>query len=154
MLQIEFKKGRDKDILVCTRSNGSSTWMQTDRFFTVHDLAHYVVEKTLNFKQGFYGLIESGINITDFEDKQKFKPREMPLEAAYAENLVGLLMTELSDERWTTDFQQTFNDICTQFGHPQMEIEQSTLTLLRSELRELIDHWKSLPVQKTLLLNF
>ncbi|HYC85672.1 MAG TPA: hypothetical protein VEB86_10640 [Chryseosolibacter sp.] len=141
-------------MLVCTRADGSTTWMQTTAFFTIHDLAHYVVEKNLNFRHGFYGMVAGGVNITDFEDKQKFRPRELPLEALYAENLVVLLLTELSDSRLIEDFQKSFNDVCLQFGSPLLMIDAALLATMRNEIRELIDHWKSLAENKTLQLNF
>jgi hypothetical protein len=154
MLRIEFKKGTDQHMLICTRKDGSVTWMQADRFFIIHDLTHYVVEKTLNFRHGFYGLVAGGLNITDFEDKQKFKPREMPLEAIYAENLVLLLMTEFSGGEVIREFQKTFNEVCLQSGSPVMNIDPVTLDDLRSGISELTRHWESLPAKKSIDLNF
>ncbi len=51
----------------CIRDDGTSIWMQANLFMIAHDLAHYAVEKTLPLKFGFYGLLESGLHITDFE---------------------------------------------------------------------------------------
>jgi hypothetical protein len=154
MLRIEFKKASDRTIFICTREDETSTWMESSEFFVAHDLAHYVIEKGLSFKHGFYGLIEQGMNITDFEKKQKFNPREMPVETFYAELLVNLLMTELSDKRQMDNFQKTFNDVCLQSKLPILEIDPDVLQNMRSELADLVTHWKSIPSKKSLNLTF
>lgn len=153
-MKVEFKKGKDKDTLVCTRDDGTTTWMTTTAFFTVHDLAHFAIETKMNFKQGFYGLLAHGMNITDFENKQKFNPREMPAQAMHAEHLVNLLMTELSDGNLIDDFQKNFDDACARSGFASITFEPAKLEELRQELSRLLSEWHTLPVGHSLLLKF
>jgi hypothetical protein len=154
MLLIEFKKGKTKDMLVCTRQDGTSTWMEMTPALTLHDLAHYVVEKELNFKHGFYGMVEGGIHIPDFEERQRLKPREMPLEAGYAEHLANLFGLEIQDNKPIDNLQQSFDVICKHFNIPLLRLEETRIRIIRDELRELLDHWTQMPNQKTLTLSF
>ncbi|MEQ8423404.1 MAG: hypothetical protein RIA63_01760, partial [Cyclobacteriaceae bacterium] len=96
-MELQFKKGETKDILVCMRKNGTSTWTQIDRFMTLHDLAHYCVEEELKLKDGFYGLVANGIDISDFENKEKIRAKNLPQESIVAELIVGLILTERAD---------------------------------------------------------
>ena len=57
-----------------------------------HDLAHVAVEQILQLKNAFFGLIESGVEIADFEDK--LKQPDLSTEAIQVEYLVNLLQTE------------------------------------------------------------
>lgn len=93
-MEITFKKGNAKNSITCKREDGTSTWTEADAFMIAHDLTHYVVETVFSMKNGFYGLLDSGLDITDFEKKQKITPRDIPKEAITAETLVNLFLTE------------------------------------------------------------
>ena len=68
MLTITLKKMLTKpSILSITRNDGSTTWSKLHRGLETHDLAHYAVESTLRFSKAFYGIINEGYNISDFE---------------------------------------------------------------------------------------
>jgi hypothetical protein len=67
-LTITLKKMLTKpSILSSTRNDGSTTWSKLHRGLETHDLAHYAVESTLRFSKAFYGIINEGYNISDFE---------------------------------------------------------------------------------------
>ncbi len=74
-LSISLRRGKDsKDLLVITRPDGTSTWSREQQgFLAFHDLAHFVVESTLGMRNGFYGLISQGWDITTFGEKAKAK---------------------------------------------------------------------------------
>src|SRR5215216_2658201 len=96
-LTIRIKKKKDGSAaLSCVRADGSTTWQRQDgqlgRFFPLHDLTHYVVETVFGFQSGFYGLVASGWDISDFE-KSEMKPR-IPPEALLAEVIVGFFDLE------------------------------------------------------------
>ncbi len=94
-LQILFAKAKDptaQDVLTCMRSDGSRTWSKLDAVFPIHDMTHYAVETELNAKDGFFGLIAQGWDITDFGIPEK--RAKMPLEALWVEHVVGIVWTE------------------------------------------------------------
>ncbi len=90
---------RTKDgelVLTLTRSDGTTTWSKIPPGLEYHDLAHYAVESVLHLKNSFYGMIETGVEISDFEDKDK-TPELLP-EALVTEHLVNLLQTEVMNQ--------------------------------------------------------
>ena len=89
------KKPDGSTVLACTRPDGSQTWQRHQRhaaFFPLHDLMHFAVESTLGLQHGFYGLLASGWNITDFGER--VIPEYAVAEAVFAETAVGLLFGE------------------------------------------------------------
>ena len=68
MMTITLKKMLTKpSIHSITGNDGSKTWSKLHRGLETHDLAHYAVESTLLFSKAFYGIINEGDNINDFE---------------------------------------------------------------------------------------
>jgi hypothetical protein len=68
---IRIKKGADGlSALSCTRADGTTTWQSSKgsqaAFFPRHDLTHYAVETVLGHAQGFYGMVASGWDLSDF----------------------------------------------------------------------------------------
>ena len=69
---IRITKNTDKPhILKYIRDNGTNTWIHADDFFIQHDISHFALETILTYKTAFNGMINSGMNITDFESKEK-----------------------------------------------------------------------------------
>jgi len=72
-LRVRFSKRSDGVVtLQCVRKDGSVTWQRHDKhgvFFSFHDLSHFAVETVLGFRQGFYGLLADGWDITDTTGK-------------------------------------------------------------------------------------
>jgi hypothetical protein len=95
-LLIRIKRATDGSAaLTCVRADGSVTWQRQmgrlGAFFPTHDLTHYAVETTLGYRQGFYGLIADGWEISDFETAKG----DIPREAREAELVVGVFEMEL-----------------------------------------------------------
>jgi hypothetical protein len=154
MLRIEFRKGNESDLLLCTREDGSTTWMETTPFATVHDLVHYVVEKHLNFKSGFYGLVESGLNVSDIEERLDLRKNKLPAEAGYAENLVSLFTSDLQHKATVNDFQRAWTRACKRLAVPRYPIDEIQITTIREEINELIRYWDNMAEKKSLELVF
>lgn len=96
MLSIRLARKPDGSaVLHCARPDGSQTWQRHRKhadFFPLHDLWHFAVETTLGLRYGFYGLLASGWNITDFGARPI--PEHAAAEAQLAEHAVNLLTTE------------------------------------------------------------
>ena len=153
-MEIIFKKGVTKNTITCKRPDGTSTWMQAIPFMIIHDLTHYVVETQLQLKLGFYGLLAGGWDITDFENKQKIKSTDIPAEGLRAELIVGLLLTERNDGQEMTDFNSVYQDSCINYALAEQPLDRSQLDRLRIGVDDLINKWKFLPVDSTLILTF
>jgi hypothetical protein len=154
-VELHFKKGATKNTLLCQRKDGSSSWTQIDRFFIMHDLAHFCVESELGIKDGFYGLISKGVDISDFQNKEKIRAFELPEESILAELIVGLILTERSDNNPVPDFNKTLKVMATIKGIDiNQEISDEHLENIRRNLDGLIYQWTVLPSGQELTLSF
>lgn len=96
-LTVRFRKNADGiAVLTCIREDGSATWQRqhgaSARFFPRHDLTHYAVETVLEVRNGFFGLVAGGWEITDFGTPWPRGP--LPDGADLVEVIVGLLDLE------------------------------------------------------------
>ena len=78
------KNSYKKHTILYRRDDESETWMHADDFFVHHDLSHYALEKTLGYKTAFMGMLNNGMEIKDFEDREKRKQIAITKEAVYA----------------------------------------------------------------------
>lgn len=159
-LRISIKKQIHKPcILTITRSDGSSTWTKLHRGMETHDLAHYAVEKSLNFEHAFYGIINQGYQISDFElpktqRPNAVKPENLNPEALITEHLVNLLEVEFLNSGLNTkllnDLQQILND--TNLPFPK-SLDEKMLESIRQLYHSLYNKWVNLEDDNTLYLE-
>ena len=160
-LTIRIKKHADGSAaLSCTRRGGSVTWQRQQgaqgRFFPLHDLTHYAVETVLRHARGFYGMVASGWDISDFGAPW---PRgRIPADADPSELIVGFLDTErASGTRWTA---ADFNDkTALYYAEHNLATTPPTLTdddlaRVRQRRAQLFAEWDAVPPGGTLELTF
>lgn len=104
-MKIIFKKNNAKNFIHITRDDNTETWMQSDDFLIMHDLMHYATETTLKMNKGFYGIVNSGVDMNDFELPKEQRKFQMNDDALLAETLVNLLTIEYTQGRF-----ENFND--------------------------------------------
>jgi len=159
-LTFRIKKRPDASaLLVLVREDGSSTSNPIgppQGYGPVHDLAHYVVERTLGLSQGFLGLVASGWEIGDFERRGAAK--RLPGEALFAESAAGELSRQAMMWQWSSaeDFVWAVETYMKQ-SHPDYtmpEITSDTFEGMRAELLELRRRWTELKPGETLELEF
>src|ERR1041385_5764849 len=78
------------------RDDGSKTWMYADNFFVRHDLSHYAIEKILGYTTAFMGMLNNGMDIRDFENREKRKMITMTNEARNSEQIANLFLMEVA----------------------------------------------------------
>ena len=105
-----------RTILKCTRKDGSSTFAKLYPNLEIHDIAHYVVEQHLGFRNAFYGLLAKGYTIEDFqlpkaERPSALHPKNLHPEALITEHLVNLIQTHFGSPYPT-------NKICLLYTSP------------------------------------
>lgn len=157
---IRIKKNADgRTSLTCSRADGSTTWQTLSggqaAFFPRHDLTHYAVETVLGNGRGFYGLIASGWELTDFG---KPWPRgRIPLDAVLSETIVGLLDLERGsgDLIRAADINCRLEDVCAENGAaPPREISEEDLARIRRRRGELFAQWEAVEPGNALELPF
>jgi len=157
---IRIKKNADgRTSLTCSRADGTTTWQTLDAgqaaFFPRHDLTHYAVETVLGNDKGFYGLVASGWELTDFG---KPWPRgRIPLAAILSETIVGLLDLERrsGDPVSAADINCRLADVCAENGAgPPDQITEDDLARIRLERAELFAAWERVQPGSALELRF
>ncbi len=157
---IRIKKGADgRTSLSCTRADGTTTWQRQEgdqaRFFPRHDLTHYAVETVLGLRQGFYGLVASGWDLSDFGSPW---PRgRIPTEANLAELIVGFFDLERrTGERSTAEeLNDRLAELCAQNGFPKPEkISEADVARVRQKRAEVFEKWDAIEPGSALELPF
>jgi hypothetical protein len=155
-MHIRFiKKENDKHVLTCTRKDGTVTWMNLDGFFLRHDLLHYSVETSLNYRHGFYGMLANGVSISDFELPKEKRNIVFTDEAVYAEHIVNLIMVENACGKFD-DFNQKLHDSLHQAnsGLNRITLTAGQMQAIHACYDALIDQWERLSEGKTMSLEF
>jgi len=145
--------------LTCTRSDGTVTWQRRESqqaaFFPRHDLTHFAVETVLAHRNGFYGLLAAGWDLSDFGAPW---PRgRIPPEADVAETIVGFLDIERASGERTGPEQ--LNDLiasrCAERGCPAPPpITEGELHEIRRRRAELFAEWDAVPAGRALELVY
>jgi hypothetical protein len=157
-LRIQFTKRKDGAVVLrCTRRDNSVTWQRHDKnatFYAFHDLRHLAVETTLGLRNGFYGLLADGWDITETDGKG---PRG-PLSAGsiLAEHIVGLLERERAGGAPPLTAEEFNRQIDTMLGSDpnRPRLVDTQLILARTRTEQLHNQWAMVPAGDTLDLAF
>ena len=158
-ITIRIKKNPDgRTSLSCTRADGTTTWQRQDgaqaAFFPRHDLTHYAVETVLGHRQGFYGLVASGWDLTDFG---KPWPRgRIPSDAGLTEMIVGFLDLERGTGQigQAEDLNATLAPYCSENSLPPQLLTDADLNRVRQKRGELFARWEAVKPGEALELPF
>ena len=155
-MQLRITKNTGKaHIILYQRNDGSETWMSADDFFVLHDLSHYAIEKTLGYTTAFMGMLNNGMDIKDFENREKRKQIVLTKDACYAENMANLFLIETTQGNFD-DFNQVLKSsfVAMSATFPVPVLSSGEIQSVRNYLRSLIHSWRNLPVTETLSLTF
>jgi len=152
---LEITRNADKPhIISYTRDDGTKTWMYADDFFVRHDLSHYAIEKKLGYTSAFMGMLNNGMDIKDFEDREKRTKMIISKEARFSEHMANLFLMEANQGQFD-DFNDTvkgiFRSVNEQYDPPVLSSNE--LAAVRVYLRELCQAWDELPVRNTMSLS-
>jgi hypothetical protein len=153
---IHLKKGRDgPSTVACVRADGSRTWARLHPFFPEHDLTHCAVETVFGFREAFFGLVAAGWQIDDFAAPEA--RRRMPVEALWAESIVGLFDLErgtgrmLSAAELTTALAEALRG---QGVAAYRALEESEVQAVRGLRGRLLVRWREVAPGETLEVPF
>jgi hypothetical protein len=142
-LKVTKNEGKAHTVLYI-RDDGSRSWMQADDFFVLHDISHYVIEKTLGYGTAFFGMINNGMDLKDFENREKRKRITLTYEATCAENMANLFLMEQLQGLFE-DFNRTLAEafLSRDGGFIAPVISEKDLEAIRKELGQWITAWKT-----------
>jgi hypothetical protein len=153
-MMMQITKNIDKPHVICyIRDDGSKTWMHADNFFVLHDLSHYAIEKILGYTTAFMGMLNKGMDIKDFENREKRKTVTMTNEARNSEQMANLFLMEVAQGNladFNDTLKETFAGADQAFDAPVVTNNQ--LAAIRKHLRELYKSWEDLPAGETMSL--
>lgn len=154
LLQVTKNNGKPH-IIRYTRDNGTNTWMKTDDFFVRHDLSHYAIEKTLGYKTAFMGMLNNGMDIRDFDNREKRLQISVTQEACNAENMANLFLIETiagNSSNFNEMLASAFSGMQQAFFAPVLS--ENEIDSIKRYLKKLLQQWGKLPVGETLTLEF
>lgn len=159
-LTIRIKKNPDgRSSLTCTRADGTTTWQSMKNaqaaFFPRHDLTHYAVETVLSHRNGFYGLVAAGWDLSDFGTPW---PRgRIPDEAVLSEMVVGFLDVERASGEIgrAEDLNPRLAEFCEEHGLPAPQpLTDDDLWRVRQKRGELFAMWEAVKPGDSIELPF
>ncbi len=120
--------------------------MPADDFFVRHDLSHFAVETILGYKTAFYGMINNGVELSDFMVKERRDALKLTTEAMHAESLANLFLMDFVDgpvENFDQVQQQTMT---TSFPNAEpVSLTGEQINSVRQTLSNLLFQWNQLP---------
>jgi hypothetical protein len=159
LLLIRIKKGTDgRTTLSCVRPDGTSTWQRQEggqaAFFPRHDLTHAAVESVLGFRNGFYGLVAQGWDLSDFGTPW---PRgHLPAEANLSERAVAFFDRERASGviGEVDELNQDLIAYCAENGLTARSYDEEDLSLVRQKRGELFSKWDAVAPGETFEVEF
>ena len=149
------KKAGNKYTISYIREGFEDYWIEADDFLVLHDLCHYAIETTLQYKNAFWGLIAGGINPSIFENKETRDSLELANEAWYAEHLANLLLIEFTQGEFE-DIHAILEQSLRQQNSriPTIQFSNIVVEEIRALLHTLIENWRVVEVGDYLSLDF
>jgi hypothetical protein len=149
------KKGGNKHTISYIREGYEDCWIEADNFLVIHDLCHYAIESSLQYKNAFWGLVASGINPHIFENKETRDALSLANEAWYAEHLANLLLIEFTQGKFD-DINVMLEQSLLQHNPsiPIIHFSNVELEAIRTMLHTLIENWRVVEVGDYLSLDF
>ena len=149
------KKVGNKHNISYIREGFEDYWIEADNFLILHDLCHYAIETTLQYKNAFWGLIAGGINPSIFENKETRDSLELTKEAWYAEHLANLLLIEFTQGKFE-DINAMLEKSLQQQNPliPTIQFSNIVIVEIRALLHTLIENWRVVKEGDYLSLDF
>ena len=154
-LKITFTRRRDGSVVErFERADGSVTWQRKPgaqaNYFAQHDLTHFAVETTLQYRRGFYGLLAEGFDVNDLSTS--LSEDQNP-----AEIVVGFLDRERAmQEQWSAaQFNEGAAMHYSSRGLAQPPVlDDATLEKMRQCVQDLLRRWAQVAEGESMVLEF
>lgn len=144
-MKIEIiKKSRYQCEYTISRNDGSVEVITLDtKTYLLHDISHFVVEKTLGFKSGFWGMLSQGHSFKELFVKDNPETGEL----RFVEQVVGPVQSVVSGHIPLCDFGKSIE-------HLDFKIPENNLGHILNEIRGIMDDWKRVEVGERFTLKW
>ncbi|SEL37552.1 hypothetical protein SAMN04487910_2275 [Aquimarina amphilecti] len=140
-------------MLTCVREDGTSTSVNLGPDIPNHDIAHYVIEKRFNLRDGFYGKVKSGMTIETLSDKNVIK--NLGPETWLSEIMARNLQSIGSGAAKTKEFIELINWEAEKIDGikiPKMNL--TDIEKIKEDFDQLCKEWDLIPENGELKLTF
>jgi len=144
-MEIEIKKGTPyRCVYALIRADGTTELITLEtKTYLLHDICHYVVERQLQYANGFWGMLAAGFSFKDLFGKDN--PQTAALMAI--EQIVGPIQAVYSGHILPQDFPQFV-------AHLQFQITNDMLEACLQSIEVIMKRWKELSVGEALTLEW
>ncbi len=147
---MRIHKGGGRHRLVCVRDDGSSTQAETGPGLPAHDLAHFVAERALGLRRGFYGNVAAGHTIGELGDPAVI--RALPPEAWTAETLARALGAVATGGCRVEELPALVRAELGEAALPRLDA--AVARAMADEFAALLASWRALPDGEALTLDW
>ena len=165
-MNITFTKGSDKDFINITRDDGTNvdTTFPKKGWYP-HDAVHVIVESFFDLENGFWGLIESGMDPQEVGElaknaghasaKRADIPEEHIIDLIIAERIVECYEAELwSGQSDIATFKSVLEAAC-QSSHVNFpKVDDDMISSASLALKKSANDWKALDVGQSMSMNW
>jgi hypothetical protein len=151
-MKIRIVNKGSRNQLVCERKNGTFEIADLGPNLPFHDIAHFVVERQLRLRKGFYGNIYDGYSIKQLSDKEVIKT--LHVESAVSEIITRALQS-LSTGACTIDqFSNLINEEFQLFSiRFSLNLGKGIISEMLADYKNTMIRWEQLENGETLDLN-
>lgn len=151
-MRIKIINKGDRNQLVCERRDGTLEIADLGPKLPFHDIAHFIVERQLKLKNGFYGNIYNGYSVKQLSDKEIIKT--LPLQSAVAEittrALQSLGVGACTVEQFITLITEEFELYAINFP---LNLDKKQIIQMLSAYKNNVLQWEQLKEGEVLELN-
>ena len=144
-MRIELKKATKYQCkYTITRNDDSVELITLDaKTYLVHDICHFVVEKHMGYRNGFWGMLAQGYSFNSLFGKDNPQTADL----RFIEQIVGPVQSVYSGHIPGEHFDDTIR-------HLDVTITSNLLPGSLAEVKAILDHWEQLPVGHHLTLEW
>ncbi len=151
-MNITITRKESRNVLRCAREDGTSVTVELGPGLPHHDLAHYVIERKLRLKGGFFGKIADGYSVAQLSDKDIIKT--LGAETLIAEVVARALQSLSSGACTLEQFMELVNAELSHWKVATLAIQTDTTTEMLTEFKSLVERYGDLKNGQSVKLQF
>lgn len=147
--------GAKPGTLTCVRDDGSVTWQRSSPYFAYHDLVHYAVETTLEYREAFFGVVALGKDLGAFGTRGGVRDTYRN-EEQWAEAIVGALQWPSAGGGPPLSAQELVEMVRARFADEDLQpgLTAGEVEAIRAVAAELHARWADVPPDASMELEF
>lgn len=142
-LKIRIINRGNRNLLACEQESGRFEITEIGSNLPFHNLAHYIVERGLNLKHGFFGHIYKGYTVEQLSNKEIIKTLhvETVISEISARALQSLSSGDCNIDRFPQLIYEEFNKFSIVFS---LHLTEEKIIEMLLEYKSLLEQWKEL----------